>query len=138
MQTKCTAICYSCYEDLLFLAFTLNFCSEQKLLYPVFKCRKYFILEKKDCFDITIKITDYQLFSCIGRPLACSAIVVSISTFLFVHFKNQISNFFWTIFFWNKKHENKVRKSGWLFWFRYVFSCIKSCRLTKRFQELIM
>lgn len=43
--------------------------------------------EKKFCVLIDDKITDYQLFSCTCRPLACSAIVGSnISTFLFARF----------------------------------------------------
>lgn len=68
---------------------------KNSFLYPVVKSRKYFLLQKEAYVLIyTIKITDYQLFSCVGRPLACSAIVGSISTFLFVPFQTLISKYF--------------------------------------------
>ena len=68
---------------------------KNSFLYPFVKSRKYFLLQKEACVLIsTIKITDYQLFSCVGRPLACSAIVGSISTLLFVPFETLISKYF--------------------------------------------
>ena len=79
-----------------FLAADINiFFLKNSFLYPFVKSRKYFLLQKEAYVLIyTIKITDYQLFSCVGRPLACSAIVGSISTFLFVPFETLISKYF--------------------------------------------
>lgn len=73
----------------------ISFFLKNSFLYPFVKSRKYFLLEKEAYVLIyTIKITDYQLFSCVGRPLACSAIVGSISTLLFVPFETLISKYF--------------------------------------------
>ena len=67
---------------------------KNSFLYPVVKSRKYFLLQKEAYVLIYDKNHDYQLFSCVSRPLACSAIVGSISTFLFVPFETLISKYF--------------------------------------------
>lgn len=92
--------------------------------------------KRKPMFWYTIKITDYQLFSCVGRPLACSAIVGSISTFLFVPFDTLISKYLIIEFIARKRSsEGKIMLGSCCVWILlYIFlTCIKSCRLRKTF-----
>lgn len=115
---------------------------KNSFLYPFVKSRKYFLLQKEACVLIyTIKITDYQLFSCVGRPLACSAIVGNISTLLFVPFETLISKYFIIELIARKRiSEGKICYAYAVFGFYFIsLTYIKSCRLRKTFfEELIM
>lgn len=134
MHTKCIAICYAWIQDLLFLGNRVFFFPEQQIVYLVVKCRKYFPLEEKICFDRRQKspIINYSNVLA-GRQLVLPLQVV-FSTFSICPFENLSSKYCYEIEVFVVKIISKRKE---IYLSCYAIFHEYSCRHKKRSQELI-